>query len=165
MANKCYNLVSFFGSEAAMKEIHQLFEQLKQADIAKDASLVPNMSLDPLEYWMFDINVCSREFYTLITYDTNWHPNMRDITRLAVRLDITVMHDYEDPEVSLYGKYIFTPGRFVQSVRLDYPDLGLISYDEDTDEYCYKDYSSQCLGDMADIILMEKISRIPLSSP
>jgi len=165
MANKCYNLVSFFGSEAAMKEIQQLFEQLKQADIAKDASLVPGMSLAPLENWMFNINIYSREFYTLITYDTNWHPNMRDIARLAVRLDITVMHDYEDPEVSLYGKYIFTPGRSVQSVRLDYPDLGQISYDEGTDEYCYKDYCSQCLGDMADIILMEKISRIPLSSP
>lgn len=165
MANKCYNLVSFFGSEAAMKEIHQLFELLRQADNAQDASLVPNISLAPLENWMFDVKIYPREFYTLVTYDTNWHPNMRDIARMAVRLDITVMHDYEDPEVSLYGKYIFTPGRSVQSVRLDYPDLGLISYDESTDEYRYKNYSSQCFGDIADIILMEKISCMPLSSP
>jgi hypothetical protein len=165
MANKCYNLVSFFGSGKAQNEICQLFEQFKKADELKDSSLIPVFSIAGQEEWMFDINISIRDFYLMVTYDTNWYPNMRDIARVANRFDVTVMHDYEDLDMSLYGKYIFTPGRTVQSVRLEISELCQISHNNQTDEYMYNGYHSQCLGDIADIMLFEKISKLELTSP
>lgn len=157
MANRCYNLVSFFGSDDALKIVFNHFNQLVEAETEPDKPLTVLPTIGLQQKWIYDIRIDVREQFTLVTYDTQWNPNLQDNYRIANHLNITVMHDFEDFDMSLYGKAIYTPRRILQAAQLSFNDLSKISFDDETLEYIYNDERSQCLGDIADLMLYEKI--------
>lgn len=164
MANTCYNWISVFGANQQMKTTEQLFEAFQIADQAKDSQLIPAPFKDQ-KLWMFNISICAKEFFTLITFGTQWNPNYHDMLEIADHLDVMIMHDFEVEATSRYGKYLYNPGKPAQVAILSNNDMDHIRYDEDADEYCLDELRSDCYADLANILLFDKIRENELESP
>lgn len=165
MANTCYNWISVFGSNQQMKETEMLFTAFQKADQDRDTNLIPQPFTNQLNLWMFDINISVKEFFTLVTFDTKWDPNYKDMLKIADHLEVMIMHDFEVRDSSLYGKYLYNPGKAAEVALLNDSDLNRIRYDEDADEYYLEDVRSNSYADVADALLYEKIRNNELEIP
>lgn len=143
-------------------EFSALFTLIQKAVAAEDYSLLAETIAGQIEACMIDMHLSGINKHLLVTYDTKWVPNQNDMIRIAAKFNVTMMHDCEEPDTSLHGKSVFTPGKRPQQAELDESDLMRISFDEQTGLYSYKGESSICHGAIADQILHEKIRKIPL---
>lgn len=179
MSKLIYNKVKFFGTEPELKSITQIFTEVKKANKTGDWKNLPEIYRENLCSVMINVKLIYTDFYTMVVYDTINKPNPEDILKVARKLDVAVMYDCLDSYLTIEGaidefrkiqesigdKYILTPGKCLQKAVLIGKDLDQVIYDQFTEHYVYKGIRSVFIEDICDVILFEKIAKLPLQSP
>jgi len=169
MPNWCFHSLEFKG-ENKEKAI-ELFDQLiklqsknpdqgvlpedlyTEKDIPSQDILILDKTVSVLRNpYMFDITHEDER----ISYNTKWSPNEDDIVIIADHFKCDFELSYEEMGNDIYGKCFYVNGELTDYMLND-DDFSQFTYDEDSDEYTFRDETYESHYDIYETLLEEKI--------
>ena len=108
MANLCSNYIVFEGKQKAIREIHALFQYMKEREDETGHGQLPEFLNEDNGYF-FDI-YWNEDDVDTYQYTTRWAPNIEVLQQIAQRYGLGFTLDYEEMGCLVYGRAIFSDG-------------------------------------------------------
>lgn len=154
MANLCSNYIVFEGKQKAIKEIHALFQYMKEREDETGHGQLPEFLNEDNGYF-FDI-YWNEDDVDTYQYITRWAPNIEAVRQIAERYGLSFTLDYEEMGCLVYGRAIFSDG-ILTDIYLENEDFDTYLWNEDEDTYYFEGETYFSEWEILDILLERKI--------
>lgn len=154
MANLCSNYIVFDGKQKAIREIHALFQYMKEREDETGHGQLPEFLNEDNGYF-FDI-YWNEDDVDTYQYTTRWAPNIEVVQQIAERYGLSFTLDYEEMGCLVYGRAIFSDG-VLKDIYLENEDFDAYLWNEDEDTYYFEGETYFSEWEILDILLERKI--------
>ena len=154
MANLCSNYIVFEGKQKAIREIHALFQYMKEREDETGHGQLPEFLNEDNGYF-FDI-YWNEDDVDTYQYTTRWAPNIEVVQQIAERYGLSFTLDYEEMGCLVYGRAIFSDG-VLKDIYLENEDFDTYLWNEDEDTYYFEGETYFSEWEILDILLERKI--------
>ncbi len=154
MANLCSNYIVFDGKQKAIREIHALFQYMKEREEETGHGQLPEFLGEDTGYF-YEIywNEEDRETYQ---YTTRWAPNIEVLQKIAEKYSVGFTLDYEEMGCLIYGKAKFSDGMLTDTC-LENEDFDAYLWNEEEDNYYFDNETYYSEWEILDILLERRI--------
>jgi hypothetical protein len=91
----------------------------------------------------------------VLCYETKWEPNTAVILEIAVRLEVSFLHSYEEWGNLIYGEPSYKKG-ILADTYLENEDFAQYSFDMESDTYTFEDKVYESNSEPLEILLERK---------
>ena len=152
MSNWCFNLVTFNGDKENLDKLTSALDKAKKAEQKeKDAQKIHSLE-SVIDGLFFEINSDYNSDYITLQYDTQWTPNLEDVSQLCKEYKVSAEHEYNEPGMQIYGTAVYKESGDYTDNPIEQEFLELIAFDDESGMYIYE---SEYWDSEADLIASE----------
>ena len=147
MANFCLNFVTLQGSQEQVERFDLLMKS------AKDEGQCFILETTKSDLYMFDFEIVNDFIYQ---FQTKWTPQDSFNYLLEISKDfkdLVITLSYEEFGCNLFGKYVIINGTYTLKSLDEELIENEIVFDDDNCTYSYKDFESESISELCDMIL------------
>jgi hypothetical protein len=148
MANICDNFVTCTGSATNITKFKKVIEDGIQ--FALTHLQATSLGIDIESGYFFEIYLNEQVIPTELTfsYTTKWSPNLQDLATLAKKHKLSMVCEYNECGMALYGKATIDRYGFINDDEVSAEFINLIEYNEETGCYEYDGVEYETEGDI-----------------
>jgi len=150
MANLCSNYLVFEGNQKAIRDIHALFQYMKEQEEATGRGQLPEFLSEESGYF-FEL-YWNEDDLDNYQYTTRWAPNTEVLLKLATHFNVDFTLDYEEMGCLVYGRAAFIGGTLTD-ICLENEDFDTYLWDEQEDTYQFEGETYYSQWEILDILL------------
>ena len=140
MSNWCFNLVTFNGDKENLDKLASALDKAKKSEQKeKDAQKIHSLesAIDGLFFEIYsDYNSDNSDI--TIQYDTQWTPNLKDVSQLCKEYKVSAEHEYKEPGMQVYGTAVYKESGDYTDNPIEQEFLELIAFDDESGMYVYE---------------------------